>query len=90
MKVLHTVHISGEATDARQHIIAVEHDDLFKLYCDFNQVDEDEAERAEMRKTISKLGGGVFMTPLGIFNIDPSYLESYIVLESDTPSVHVM
>lgn len=82
MKVLHTVHISGE-NESRQTILTCEHGDLFKLYCDFNQVDEEDREAV-------RVGGGVFITPLGIFNLDPSYIESYIHIESDDTDVHVV
>jgi len=84
MKVLHTVHISGD-NESRQTILSCEHDDLFKLYCDFNQVDEDDAEREAIRA-----GRSIHIAPLGIFNLDPHYLESYVVLESDDTAVHVV
>lgn len=82
MKVLHTVHISGD-NESRQTILSCEHDDLFKLYCDFNQVDEEDREAV-------RVGGGVFIRPLGVFNLDPDYIESYVVLESDDTTVHVV
>lgn len=71
MKVLHTVHVNGE-NESRQTILVAEHGDLFKLYCDVNQVDE--GDREEVR-------AGVTVYPLGIFIIDPGYIESYVVLE---------
>lgn len=69
MRVLHTIHPTGEYTELVQNVHSFEHSDLGKAYRDINVLDED-----------FEYGDDTNVTEHGIFTTAEDIVESYIII----------